>query len=365
MPIFDHHRIAVLIERTKTLLPLLTIHVVTNLQDPETPEDIRAPLGLVPRFYYAEEIDEAIRTWQDHGATVYLHYSEKDFISAIPKISECANERTLIYGMADGSTGPGRKALIPALCSLYSLQFLNSDGFSNAFARHKYLNNIAIKAHGIPAPQTWYFRPDTGWLYNISPPKGLEVILKPTYECQSIGITENSLQQADDSLVEKLTSLANAIGQPIAVQEFIEGYELSVPLLTCPEISTPGIVGLSYDGKLNWGRNYRKNADLFGIKRIEKVPFTEFGANFNNALAQEARRVFSLMGFCGTARIDFRVRENHQFYVMDINESPSPIRLDPFYIAFSNAGFSFSDMLVAFIGATLSVRPGFKDPPQN
>ena len=353
--------IAKLIAKTTGILPDLELHIVTNIEGQTNTRVLDVDFGLKSRFYLFEEIDEAVQAWQGCGASVFVHRSEEQFISEIDRIGKETAKKVVIYGMADSSTGPGRKSLIPALCHLYGLTYLNSDAFSNAFARHKYLSNIVVRAHGIQAPETWFFRPGAGWLEGRQPPTGVTVLAKPSYDCQSIGISIKSKLVIGENSDHALETLAHKLDQPLTVQEFIQGYELSVPLLTCPDLVSPGVVALAYEGNLNWGPHFRMNADLYSPGKITKVPFDNLGSDFNDRLIEEAKSVYNIIGFCGTAKIDFRVKENGDFYVMDINESPSPIRLDQFYIAMDAAGFSFRDMLVAFVGSSLSVRPGFKD----
>ncbi|WP_319411260.1 ATP-grasp domain-containing protein [uncultured Cohaesibacter sp.] len=352
--------IADLITRTSALFPKLEINVVTNIEGKTESLMNDVAHGRRARFYLLDEIDEAVATWQNYGATVFVHDSEKAFIARIAEIAQNKSEGTIIYGMADSSVGPGRKSLIPALCDLYGLPYLNSDAFSNAFARHKYLSNVALRSHGLKVPDSWYFLPGEGWLEGHYPQQGTTIIAKPSYDCQSLGITNLSRIVVDSSLERKLNSLAEALKQPLSIQQFIPGYELSVPLLTCPQPESPGVVALEYEGNLDWGQNFRKNEDLFVKGRIRKVAFSELGSDFNSKLIEQAKRAYKIIGFRGTARIDFRVTADKDPFIMDVNEAPSPIRLDQFYVSMEAAGFTFPDMLIAFIGASLSLHPAFK-----
>lgn len=352
--------IADMIERTSALFPKLEINIVTNIEGKTESLMKDVAHGRQARFYMLDEIDEAVSVWQNSGAAVFVHESEKAFITRIAQIAQNKSSGTIVYGMADSSIGPGRKSLIPALCDLYELPYLNSDAFSNAFARHKYLSNIALRSHGLKVPDSWHFLPSEGWLEGLRPQQGTTIIAKPSYDCQSLGITAQSRIVVDADLEGKLNVLAEALDQPLSIQKFIPGYELSVPLLTCPQPESPGVVALEYENNLDWGQNFRKNEDLFVKGRIRKVAFSELGPDFNCKLIEQAKRAYKIIGFKGTARIDFRVTTDGDPFIIDVNESPSPIRLDQFYVSMETAGFTFSDMLIAFIGASLSLHPAFK-----
>ena len=56
----------------------------------------------------------------------------------------------------------------------------------------------------------------------------MKVIAKSTYENWSVGVTDASIFHVDDSCDARVATIAEAIGQPVTVQQFISGTEVGV-----------------------------------------------------------------------------------------------------------------------------------------
>ena len=123
----------------------------------------------------------------------------------------------------------------------YGLIGTGSDAYSCAMTRHKHHSFLVLRSLGIDAPPVWHYRLGSGWL-GTRPPEGVRVIAKSTYEAWSVGVTEESVFDVDASTELRLTKIAEAIGQPVTVQEFVAGREVCVFVLACPEPTAIPIV---------------------------------------------------------------------------------------------------------------------------
>src|SRR4051812_30210138 len=70
------------------------------------------------QYYTRRQADDIIRSFQSLGLTVTSFFNEVDFISAVTHAMTPTHRQRLVYSTAEGGTGSGRRALIPALCNL-------------------------------------------------------------------------------------------------------------------------------------------------------------------------------------------------------------------------------------------------------
>lgn len=154
---------------------------VTNLRDGEL-VDI-GPDGVVNagQYYSRREADEIIRRFQDLGVTVRPFFSESEFLNALTTGLGPTTRSRVVFTTAEGGTGVGRRALIPAACSLAGLPCLNSGPHASSIARHKFHANAVLRRVGVRTPETWMYQ-SGGWMGALAPQRGTRVILKPMFE---------------------------------------------------------------------------------------------------------------------------------------------------------------------------------------
>ncbi|MFL5909097.1 MAG: hypothetical protein ACJ768_00785 [Gaiellaceae bacterium] len=285
------------------------------------------------RTYFLErclsdaEIARTVDAFRAVGAYVELFAGPQPLLEALAQGRVQAIERRfkVVYNglqnfaSSDGFA-PGRKALLPAVSDAYGIVCSNSNAYGCAIGRHKYHYLTILRALGLRTPRAWHYRPGGGWAAN-APPRGTKVIAKSTYESWSVGVTDESVFVVDGSCDERVAAIAAEIGQPVTVQEFVEGPEVNVPVLAIPErVVTPPVRAVLSKAPGDAGAVVTIGDNLCAAaltyERYDGPP--ELLASIRDAAAA----AFELLELEAFARVDFRVDAGGSSWIIDIGVEP-------------------------------------------
>lgn len=189
-------------------------------------------------------------------------------------------------------------------------------------ARSKHLAKRLFLAEGLPTAP--FFVVESGLVTEC--PLRFPVIVKPAQQDASVGVDQNSVATDLAGLNRRVQFLLEQFDQPVIVEEFIFGRELTVALAELPDLrllpgtevvfldQSPGYWPiLSYEAK--WAR---------GSKEYDGTDY-HFKAELSPELASKIERcalkAFRLLGCRDYARVDFRIRDD-QPYVLELNPNP-------------------------------------------
>jgi D-alanine-D-alanine ligase len=337
----------------------------------DRPQRVTERPGLARTFFAQrcvsdKQLDQMIGAFRSIGAYVEVFEGEGPFLAALAEGRLQRIERSLQvayngigWGIAVDGFQPGRKALIPAVADSYGLLCANSDAFSCAFVRHKFHSFIVLRSLGVQTAPVWHYRVKKGWLVG-RPPSGKKVIAKSTYEAWSVGVTQDSVFVVDNTTDDRVGEIADAIGQPVTVQEFVPGQEVCVPVLSCPEkIVLPPVEQVLE----------RAPDDETAFVTIHDnllpgaVTFRRFEGSENvySRLNESALLVFDIFQLRGFGRVDFRIDRNGCPWVTDVAVSPGLNTGGSAFRSFAELGFDHPSFLRLVVAASLAER-GFLEP---
>jgi D-ala D-ala ligase C-terminus len=332
----------------------------------DRPSRIAERPGLA-RTFFAERCvsDQQIQQLRDAlsevGARVDLFEGDREFVAALAgghhrktgKALQVAYNG-LVYSVGSEAFQPGRKSLIPLLCDSYGFPCVNSDAYACTFTLHKFHSFRVLESIGIHTPRTWQYEMDRGWIGGM-PPHGTKVIAKSTFESWAVGVGEKSLFTMDDSSDSRVAEIAEQIGQPVTVQEFVLGLEVYVPVLSTPSlIALPPVESqlLRAPGDREAIVTLEDNLDdeAVAYRLFECMP------NVDRELRRRAREIVSLLHLEGLARIDFRVDEDGKPWVFDIAVSPGVGPRGASFCGAAHHGFDHPSFVRLVFAATLASR---------
>jgi D-alanine-D-alanine ligase len=153
-------------------------------------------------------------------------------------------------------------------------------------------------------------------------------VVKPTQQDASVGVEQASVVTNLEELRQRVRYVFDQFAQPVLVEEFIAGREVTFALAEMPDlrllpgtevIFPPPKEGywpiLTYDAK--WEvESYEFNATDYHFH-------AEFTPEQLATIEGISRRVFRLLGCRDYARVDFRIREgDNQPFVLELNPNP-------------------------------------------
>lgn len=153
-------------------------------------------------------------------------------------------------------------------------------------------------------------------------------IVKPTQQDASVGVEQQSVVTNLDELRARVRFVYEQFAQPVLVEEFILGRELTVALVEMPDLRIlPGTEVLFPTDKqdywpiLTYSAKWDKHSIEFNATdyhfKAELAP--DLLANIEDS----ARRAFRLLGCRDYARVDFRIRKgDDRPFVLELNPNP-------------------------------------------
>ena len=211
-------------------------------------------------------------------------------------------------------------------------------------ARDKSLSKKLLAYHRIAVPEFEVFRIGRP----IRRPKRLPfpLIVKSLTQEASIGISQASVVDSDEKLKERVAFIHESIGTAAIVEQYIEGRELYVGILGNQTLQALPVWELFFtnmpDGakriatdRVKWSVKYQKK---YGIESGPARDLPEAQAEAIQHLCKRAYRALELSGY---ARIDLRLDEAGNVWVLEANPNPQIARGEDFAASAEKAGISY------------------------
>ena len=298
-----------------------------------------------------------------------------------------AGERwDLVFNICEGVRGFGREAQVPALLEAFGVPCTFSDALVCALTLHKGMTKHVLRDQGIPTPDFLLVeherdlaRFEGAWRL------GWPVFAKPVAEGTSKGIGADAKARNPEELRGVVGRLLRQFGQPVLIEAFLPGRELTVgvvgtgerarALLPMEVLLQPGADQEIY----TWGNKERWQGRvcyrLIGPRGAKLVPTPEVGRNMppapfqeDEALAREAMelalRTWRGLGCRDGGRVDLRADAEGRLHVLEVNPLPglNPNHSDLPILA-GNQGITYRDLIAlvlesAFARVPLPARDG-------
>ena len=243
-----------------------------------------------------------------------------------------------VFNFSEGTgVSRNREARVPALLEMLGIPYTGSDPLTLALSLDKDFTRRIVGEAGVEIPKGFVLQPPAhpydGEFAEFPPLLGangltLPVILKPTCEGSSKGIRDRCLIETADSFGPMVVELWNAYRQPVLVEEFIAGEEVTVGILgnSPPEVLgimrvVPKLPTERFVYSLEVKRNY---AALVDYECPPKLP-----GSVLRDLEQSALAAYEAVGCRDVARLDYRIRDGVPYFI-EVNPLPglNPISSD-------------------------------------
>jgi D-alanine-D-alanine ligase len=291
-----------------------------------------------------------------------LFASEIEFVTAAAtdRLDVPGKPRRMVYNGIEGGIGthafgPGRKALIPALCDAFAIPCANSNAYACAIGRHKFHYSQILRANGLPVPPTWFYEIEHGWMLGYRPPPGVRVIVKSTYESWSVGVSVKSVFTVGQDLDERVHAISAEIGQSVCIQLFRKGQEVCVPILACPAMMALPPVGTLIarrPGDPEAVMTMEDNLAPGGVRHFRYEGADEATCRRAANLAGQCARV---LGLSGLSRMDMRIDEG-DIVVFDIGVSPGITEKGSSAASFAALGYDHRRFVQLVFAGNLAAR---------
>jgi D-alanine-D-alanine ligase len=258
-----------------------------------------------------------------------------------------AGERwDLVFNFAEGVRGRSREAQVPAVCEMFDQPYTFSDPLTCAVTLDKPLAKRLVRDNGLPTPPFAVVEAEEdAETVPLEPP----LFAKPAAEGSSKGVTASSRIASRDELRETCAELLRTFRQPVLVERYLPGREMTVGIVgNGDEARVVGVMEVVFkDGT---------DADYTALNKAEFRTRTEYRLLDGDALGMRAREValgaYRALSCRDAGRVDLRCDENGEPCFLEVNPLPG---LNPVYsdlpILSGMAGISYDQLLGSIVDA--------------
>jgi len=280
--------------------------------DPSLPDDLQEEFDSP---HTIEAIAGVLRALGHH---VILLGDNKEFLQKI-----LDQPPDFVFNFAEGTgVSRSREARVPAVLEMLGIPFTGSDPLTMALTLDKDLAKTVVAAGGVMVPKSVLLEPEQS-IAAIEPKIAaltFPLVVKPAWEGSSKGIRNKCLVNTTAQLPDVVTSLRRDHAQPILLEEFIQGDELTVGIYgNCPE-QILGIMRVvprfhveQFIYSLEIKRDYRRLV-------LYECP-APLAPDVTERVETAAHAAFQALGCRDIARVDFRVRDGVPYF-LEVNPLP-------------------------------------------
>lgn len=292
-----------------------------------------------------EDVAKALEKYGHHVRILdgNMHIVER--LSAFMPSNISKNRPGIVFNMAYGIQGQSRYTHIPAMLEMLGVPYVGSCPAGHALALDKVIAKVLFQRNNLPTPAYWvYSNPN-----EIGEEVAFPAIVKPKMEAVSFGIKVvynlSELREAVDFVIKEFS-------QQALVEEFIPGREFAVGLIgNGKTLETFPVSEIDLQG------------DAYAIQTMEDKKNVNYAklcpAPIAKPLAVEmqelAKRAFHSLRLLDFARVDFRVDENNNIYILEVNSMASLSKTGSYVTQAKANGYSF-DVLVNRMLEAAAVR---------
>ncbi|MCO6429231.1 MAG: ATP-grasp domain-containing protein [Deltaproteobacteria bacterium] len=215
-------------------------------------------------------------------------------------------------------------------------------------ARDKALCKKILHYHRIPTPEFAVY--PMGRIIKRSKRLQFPLIVKSLIEEASLGIAQASVVYDEAELNERVRFVHDKLKTDALVEEYIDGRELYVAMMGNSRRKVFAIWELFFEklgekneriatAKVKWDLKYQKK---FGISSGEaKV----LAPDKEKEIVRMCKRAYDVLGLNGYARIDLRMNEKEEIFIIEVNPNPQIAEGEDFAESARKAGMSYAELL--------------------
>jgi D-alanine-D-alanine ligase len=306
-------------------------------------------LGRVAVLMGGHSAERQVSLWSGEGVLKALQSQSVDAFAFDPAerdISELKRENTdrafiALHGRY------GEDGAVQGALELLHIPYTGSGVMASAIAMDKIMTKRLWLAEGLPTPRYAVLDAKTQ-LRRVPDELGLPLFVKPPHEGSTIGVSKVT----GYSQMQTAYELAAKYDELVLAEEFIDGVELTVPVLGQGADATalPIIQIVAPEGNYDFHNKYVGNDTTY----LCPAPLSEALTQNIQALAV---RAFNAVQCSGWGRVDFMLRTQDQKpFLIEVNTSPGMTSHSLVPMAAKAAGMSYEALCIHILaGASLKI----------
>ncbi len=240
---------------------------------------------------------------------------------------------------------------VVGLLELLGIPYTGAPPIALANCQNKVLTKRILNTFGIKTPKFALIKKLAG-RYN----HGLKypLIVKPAFEDASVGIDNDSIVENFKQLKIRIKYVLDNFLQPALVEEYIEGRELNVAVLGDKSLKVLPISEIDFSSMpdhlfniVSYQAKWDPQHEAYH-KTIPSCP-AKLDKKIEKKVNEIAVKAFRAMGCRDYARVDMRLNNQNELFVLEVNPNPDLTEGAGFMRSAEASGISYENALLKII----------------
>jgi len=248
----------------------------------------------------------------------------------------------IVFNISEGVCGRNRESQVPVVLEMMGVPFVGADALTLGLALDKVMAKKIFIAEGIPTPK--FFEVNSAQELTNTNHRKFPLIVKPRFEGSSKGLSEASRVENNEELKKQVEYIIATYKQPALIEEFICGQEFTVAIVGNDPPEVMPIVQIKIDGRLKLNDKFYTFARI-SSDRLEYICPARVNQELKKKISDLALKTFKVVECRDFGRVDFRVDNEGNPYVLEINPLPSLSTEDVFMLVAKEIGISYEAII--------------------
>lgn len=237
---------------------------------------------------------------------------------------------------------------VAGLLEMLGIPYTGASPASLLICGNKALSKKILSFHKIKIPHFYtFYRNHKVWL-----PKRLRLplIVKPLREEASRGISQASVVDSEEALIERVKFIHESMKNDAIIEEFIEGREFYVGVLGNKRVKVLPLREMKFGEfgedepriatyKAKWDYDYRQK---WGIKNVFAGRLSE---GLSERVEEVCKRAYKALNMQCYARFDIRITPDSKIYLIEANANPCLDEYDELAQSAAKAGIPYAKLI--------------------
>ncbi len=255
---------------------------------------------------------------------------------------------------------------LAALVRMMGYPMTGCSALALGLTRYKFMAASVLAGAGVPVP------PNTAILETVGAVRrhhwDFPIIVQPAQEHGGVGLDRASIVMSKKALRDKVKEILHTYRQPALAQRFLSGREFNVGILGGNRLRVLPLAEVDYSGLsadippiMSYAAKWVETSEEYQHTTV--ICPAEVEPELAECISQVALRAFRAIGGRGYGRVDIRLDESNQPYVLEVNCNPCLDEGMGIARSAEKAGISFPQLLEMIVKAALEPQPYDQDVP--
>jgi D-alanine-D-alanine ligase len=294
-----------------------------------------------------DEMNDIKRALSEMGYKTTLFNVNSDIMRLINYLRE--EKPDVIFNICESIGNESMHEMhVAGIYELLGIPYTGASAFTLGFAQNKVRVKELLNYYHLPTPKFMFCAHPVR--ITIENDLDFPLIVKPSREDASVGISSDSVVYNLTDLRKKVRYIIEQFNQAALVEEYIEGRELNVAILGNhePEALPISEIDMStlpdkYHKIITYNAKWMKGTDEY--ENTKGVCPAKIDKGVEQRMKEMALQTYKIVGGRDYARVDFRLTKNNNPYILEFNPNPDIAADAGFARSAKTSGLTFEEMV--------------------